>query len=142
LRAIITETDRLQMLKDPHQQLEKPLYTFENPRFHGLDNVALAKVGIDVGPNGNRLTAPRYSGDFMQCIEHAHGYVCAAYQKARLRRRLPAFVRDDETAALEQEFRRLVSADVIARDCQNVMRLVAQIDKDDHDGGYEAMQYV
>jgi hypothetical protein len=135
---IMQSTDALWVIAKANKVIPEgatPIYAFDNPPFHSLSKEALTRLGLKHGEGGNLLEVPRYSGDFMQCVEHAHAYVCKAYQKKRFRRGLPAFDCDVECRELCSAFKDIVTPSGIATDCQNVQKLVAHI-VEMGDGGY------
>lgn len=74
---------------------------FDNPRNHDLSK--LQYTGCNLG-RSNVIRPPRYSGDFMQCIEHVHAIVCAEFQRQRFRQGRVPFDVDVDGAHLKEVF--------------------------------------
>lgn len=110
----------------------RPTWAFDNPNFHKLSRAQLTMCNI--GRN-NVQRPPRYSGDFMQCIEHVHGFVCMAFKKENFQTGREAYNMEVHGAKLRALFLRMVTPNGVLRDCRNVMALVKHI-SDANDGGY------
>lgn len=64
----------------------KPIFMFDNPSFHNLDDYdyhTLVNEGA-IEDASQIQRPPVYSGDFMQCIEHAHAIIAAEWWQFRL----------------------------------------------------------
>jgi hypothetical protein len=110
----------------------RPVFVFDNPRFHNLTLADLKKVGLtwqDI------KRPPPYSGDFMQPIEHAHGYTACAYRKAKFRAQVVGYTANAEVKRMRKCFFDAVKGDTMNRECLNVKVLVGTIAKSGR-GGY------
>ncbi len=105
---------------------------FDNPSFHALS--ALQFTGCNLGKN-NIIRPPRYSGDFMQCIEHVHATVCSEFQKQRFREGRMPFDLEKDGAHLKKVFFDMVCGEGVRNNCAKVMRLVSHVAEQGH-GGY------
>jgi hypothetical protein len=65
----------------------KVIFMFDNPRFHQMDEQHYVQLELagDLVSRKQLKTAPRYSGDFMQCIEHVHAIICNKWWVKRMR---------------------------------------------------------
>lgn len=106
--------------KCPH----RPTFVYDNPNFHNLSAKQLTACNIG---KANVQRPPRYSGDFMQCIEHVHGYVCAAFIKKHFQTGREAFDTEKHGNMLRQLFLRMVKPSGVLADCCNVMELVKHV---------------
>lgn len=105
---------------------------FDHPRNHALSELQYTSCNLG---RSNVVRPPRYSGDFMQCIEHVHAIVCTEYQKQRFRQgRVPFDVAADGAHLKEVFFSKVSAAGVLAN-CSKVMRLVSHVAEQGH-GGY------
>jgi hypothetical protein len=107
------------------------VFAYDNPHNHDLSKAQL--VGCNLGTK-NVLRPPRYSGDFMQCIEHVHSHVCAEFHKQRFRAGRPDFDVQREGDRLHEIFEDKVTADRVLNDCMRVIQLVEHVRHTD--GGY------
>lgn len=105
---------------------------FDNPRCHALSD--LQYTGCNLGVN-SVIRPPRYSGDFMQCIEHVHAFVCSEYQKQRFRDGNGPFDVAKDGVHLERVFFETVNAQGVRKNCEKVRLLVAHVAEQGH-GGY------
>lgn len=108
---------------------------YDNPNFHNLSKdgaEAMAKYGYG---EDNRANPPPYSGDFMQCIEHVHGYVCDEFQKVCFRERLGKFDPEIHGNAVREVFFDMVTGDSVKANCLKVSQLMKYI-VDNNTGGY------
>ena len=110
----------------------RPTWAYDNPNFHNLSRAQLTMCNIGTH---NVIRPPRYSGDFMQCIEHVHGFVCDAFKKENFQTGREAYSMEVHGAKLSALFFRMVTPNGVLRDCRNVMALVKHI-SDANDGGY------
>jgi hypothetical protein len=111
---------------------EGPIFIYDNPHNHNMTSEQLFACHLG---KGTVIRPPRYSGDFMQCIEHVHGYVCAAYLKDYYRAGVKGYNVDVEQDRLRKVFFEKVTADGIALNCIKLMKLVKRV-RDDGNGGY------
>jgi hypothetical protein len=109
-----------------------PIMMYDCPHFHDLKDYQLQALHLGVS---NVQRPPRYSGDFMQCIEHVHAYVCAAFDKDLLEAGNPAYDVDAHFARMQACFETKVTPEGVTKNCRKVMRLVRYIVKQGH-GGY------
>jgi hypothetical protein len=109
-----------------------PVAVFDNPHNHDLSKLELLEANLG---KANVVRPPRYSGDFMQCIEHTHGSVCEAYHKQRFAAGLLPYNFDVESDRLRNIFVTTVHAESVMNDCIRVMQLVRTI-RDTGHGDY------
>lgn len=116
----------------PGLEDQPPVFVYDNPSFHNLEDADLEEVGLtwqDI------RRPPPYSGDFMQPIEHAHGYTACAYRKAKFRAQVVRYTADAEVKRMRKCFFDAVKGDTMNRECLNVKVLVGTI-ANHCDGGY------
>ena len=78
--------------------------------------------------------APRYSGDFMQCIEHVHGVICRKWWWLRMANGTSQGWEQWE-AELKEIFFKTVNAEGVSKNCAKVQKLVQWV-KNNGTGGY------
>jgi hypothetical protein len=105
---------------------------FDCPRNHALSKLQYTSCNLGVN---DVVRPPRYSGDFMQCIEHVHAIVCAEFQRQRFRQGRAPFDVDADGAHLKEVFFSKVTAAGVRANCEKVMRLVSHVAEQGH-GGY------
>jgi hypothetical protein len=127
LGAIVNLTETLW---DWEQFPDGPIFVLDNPGFHNVPKKDLEKMGTKGGlvEGQNLLRPPKYSGDFMQAIEHVHGTICSAYRKKRFQAG-DKFEIGAACRELSELFGngKLVSAASVSGDCLRVLQLVHTI---------------
>jgi hypothetical protein len=101
-----------------------PIMMYDCPYFHDLKSWQLQALHLG---KGNVERPPRYSGDFMQCIEHVHAYVCAAFDRDSFEAGNPVFDMEADFARMKACFEAKVTPEGVTRNCRKVMRLVRYI---------------
>ena len=78
---------RARELRDDDKTFHKVIFMSDNPRFHQLEEVHFQQLLLagDLVSRDQIQYAPRYSGDFMQCIEHVHAIICRKWWIKRMK---------------------------------------------------------
>lgn len=111
-----------------------PIFMYDGPSFHNITEEHIQSM-IDEGLikyAWQLKQAPRYSGDFMQCVEHAHAIIAAEWWFARLTNGCEL---EDETQELWQQHEEQLygicleklSADSVAKNVEKVQVLLQAI---------------
>lgn len=114
----------------------KPIFMFDNPSFHNLseEDIATLKHEGAITSRSQIQRPPEYSGDFMQCIEHAHAIIAEAWWHHRLMHGTTLSWRVQKEQ-LDHIRLTHVTADVVARNVDKVVTLVEYI-AEQGTGGY------
>lgn len=108
----------------------KVIFMFDNPRFHRFEEVHYKQLELagDLVDRGQLQYAPRYSGDFMQCIEHVHGIICRKWWVKRMKDG-----QHGEWEVWEEELRSIffgcIDAAGVQANCDKVRELVKSVVK-------------
>lgn len=111
-------------------------FMYDNPSFHRLTDEEKLDIYHDTMLESvdQLQNPPRYSGDFMQCIEHVHGYICGAWSNTRL-------IDGDKKTWEEREaellriFNEMVTAENVTANVHKLLELLEWI-VEDGTGGY------
>lgn len=112
------------------------IFMFDNPRFHQMDPADLDRLLLEgYLKSADQLQhAPRYSGDYMQCIEHVHSIICKKWWRKRV-----VMGCGPDWQAWEQELRSIFFATINAKgvwdNCEKVQELMKYVIKKGT-GGY------
>lgn len=112
------------------------IFMMDNPSIHQLtddDYARLLLAGRLVSRDQIQF-APRYSGDFMQCIEHVHGVICKKWWWLRMAHGTSEGWEQWEEE-LSKVFFRTINAKGVSKNCEKVQKLVQWVKKDGT-GGY------
>lgn len=111
-------------------------FMYDNPSFHRLtEDEKLDILQETMLESVDQLqNPPRYSGDFMQCIEHVHGYICGAWANERLADGHKKTWQEHE-ADLRRIFNEKVTAENVTANVHKLVKLLERIKKDGT-GGY------
>lgn len=101
-----------------------PILCYDNPSFHKLSPELLQACNIGTS---SVMRPPRYSGDFMQCIEHVHGYVCQAFQRKMYVHGLREYDFEKHSELLEDTFFATVTPKAVAANCEKLQVLVKHV---------------
>lgn len=120
----------------PWRERGPPIFMFDGPSFHKLTEehiTDLIKGGL-IKYRWQLMTAPRYSGDFMQCVEHGHAIISQAWFKQRIIEGGPETWQEREEQLLAIALQTLTAESV----AKNVARLPALLQhiKSVGTGGY------
>lgn len=102
---------------------------YDNPNFHNLDEgqkAHLLKPGVLLDSLDQLQQPPPYSGDFMQCIEHVHGWICSEWWKERFRSGTPE-TNEEREAELSNLFYTLVGPDSVRKNVLKLLRLLDHV---------------
>jgi hypothetical protein len=112
------------------------VFVFDNPSFHAIDDITLDRFKL-----GGRLRdvkeqlqhPPRYSGDFMQCIEHVHGSLCSAWRTSRLMLGTSNDFATNDCQA-QRFFRETVSRESVTKNIKRLTKLLEYLVEADTGG--------
>ena len=120
----------------------KVRFMFDNPSFHQLSETDITRLLLEgyLKTRKQLCSPPRYSGDFMQCIEHVHAIICRIWWIRRLEQpQRPEW--SDWEKDLEEIFRETITAEGVAKNCEKVKELMAWLVENDT-GGYAPLNLV
>jgi hypothetical protein len=120
----------------------KVRFMFDNPGFHGVDDTDVKRLLLKgyLQSEKQLCQPPRYSGDFMQCIEHVHAIICRIWWRKRLemedRGEWEQWERD-----LREIFMETITAEGVTNNCKKVIQLMEWLVENDT-GGYAPLNLV
>lgn len=101
------------------------IFMMDNPSIHQLDEHDYERLLL-AGYLKSREQiqfAPKYSGDFMQCIEHVHGIICRKWWHLRMQHGTGEGWEDWEKE-LSKIFFDTITAEGVLKNCAKVLKLV------------------
>ena len=104
------------------------IFMFDNPRFHEIDDVAYDRLFLEgyLKSKDQLQRAPRYSGDFMQCIEHVHSIICKKWWRRRVILGVGPEWQDSENE-LRSIFFDTINSKGVSENCEKVQELVRAV---------------
>ena len=103
----------------------KVIFMYDNDGRHNVDKEYIVEHS-ELVHTKQLQRAPRYSGDFMQCIEHVHGIICRKWWHERVVQKERGEWLDWELALMDI-FWDVVDCEGIKENCHKVMDLVAYL---------------
>lgn len=143
LGNIIPNARRLWQEANPDRPFSECKFMYDNPGFHNLDaeqKGCLLEPGVLLDDLEQLQRPSPYSGDFMQCIEHVHGWICAEWYKQCFRDGIPQ-TNEQREADLQYLFYSKVTPATVRATVERLWRLLEVIVQE-NTGGYAPTRFV